>query len=125
MDAAYPLARWRARHYWGWLRQLAPEDWEQCVAIGALSLSEMNRQMRALATAMGMRRRYGTLRHDQSTTSDIQRPADTRPSRAARRTGYRKDSERHHAARMKVDPERRREIAQTARAAQLARRKGV
>jgi hypothetical protein len=36
---------------------------------------------------------------------------ETKPSAEARRTGYRKDSARHKAARAKVPAKRRREIA--------------
>ncbi len=89
------------------------------MAIGALDLTEMGRQMRALAVALGFRRRYGTMRQEQSTIVDIERRPDTRPSRIARRTGYRHSASAHHDARMKLTPERRSEIARIARAAQL------
>jgi hypothetical protein len=36
---------------------------------------------------------------------------DTKPSAEARRTGYRKDSERHKQARAKVSARRRKQIA--------------
>lgn len=35
------IARYRGRRYFGWLREIAPQDWEQCVTIGAIDLTEM------------------------------------------------------------------------------------
>ena len=119
---AIGLARYRARRWYGWLRQLAPEDWAQCVAIGEIDLTEMGRQMRALAVALGFRRRYSTHRRETSSTVDIVRKPDTRPSKLKLRTGYRHSASGHSAARMKLTPERRSEIARMARAAQLARK---
>lgn len=120
--ADYALARYRANRYYSYLRECAPEDWEQCVWIGALDLCEMGRQFRQLSKSLGFRVRYGTQRHEQSRTTDIPRKPDTRPSKLARRTGYRHDSERHSAARMRLPAERRSQIARQARAAQLARK---
>jgi hypothetical protein len=41
----------------------------------------------------------------------VRRRWETKPSAEARRTGYRKDRERHKEARKKVSAKRRREIA--------------
>lgn len=116
------LARYRARRYYDWLRERAPEDWEQCVEIGAIDLPEMGREMRALAVALGFRTRYGTQRSERSSTVDIPRKPDTRPSRLARRTGYRKDSAAHRTARLKVNEETRRAIARKGADARWSRR---
>jgi hypothetical protein len=105
------LARYRANRYFGWLRPLAPDDWEQCVQIGAVDLTEMGRQMRTLAVALGFRRRYSTQRRETSATADIPRKPDTRPSRLKLRTGYRTNSAAHRTARLTVDVETRRAIA--------------
>lgn len=120
------IVLYRANKYWGYLRFLAPEDWQQCVAIGEFhSLTEMGRQMRALSKSLGLRVCYGTQRSERKSVKGIERKPDTRPSREKRRTGYRTNSEQHRAARLKLTPELRTEIARQGAIAMWNKKKGA
>ena len=111
-----------ARRWHGWLLRREPEDADQALWLAILSSDStldgiqraVNREMRRMAKAYG----YRTGRRDPvaAYTEDagyrrIKAAPANRPSKCARRTGYRRDPTRHAVARAKVPPARRVEIA--------------
>lgn len=125
-----------ARRWHGWLMAKEPADTEQALWLAVLSSdgtlngiqAAVTRTLRAMARDYG----YVTGRRDPvaAYTEDagyrrIKADPNMRPSKCAKRTGYRRDASRHSAARMKLTPERRSEIARIARRAQLARKGAV
>ena len=106
------------------------------ILLGKLDATEMGRQFRALARSLGLDCHYHTSSREtpRSRRKKLRRydvrqsvaslrgwktkrgelpPADPaqRPSKAAKRTGYRTNSEAHRNVRLKLSPERRAEIA--------------
>jgi hypothetical protein len=108
IDHAYRVAR-VAR--WGWPALRWPEDAWQSIAVAAIELPEASavtvasRALGQLARDMGYRRHCG------------RRSLDPIPCR----TPYIIDAARKRAARMKMSPERRREIARMGAAARWGR----
>lgn len=121
-----------ARKYYGWLRDICVkrgclEDWEQTATMEFVSLAELGREMRELQKSLGIMRFLGVLGGEDRacvvrtppTKRDVpmrrnhrgEWVPDTRPSKLARRTGYRTDSERKRAARLKMEPSERSRIA--------------
>ena len=105
-------------HICRWMWLALPED---CQQIAALTLWQYP-QLTSKALEAILRYQFRVLRHEVWDREISRKPrADPglRPSRIARRTGYRTDSARHSAARMRLPAERRKEIA---RDGQRARR---
>ena len=116
--------RWLIATAWRWrprLMRALGEDGEQIVWVVALEGGDDAALQRALRRAA---RDYGIVRPRIDPIRWAQRFQHAQ--RRSRSTGYRRSSERHRAARMKVSAARRREIARMgglARAAAARRKK--
>ena len=95
-------------HRWLWLA--LPDDCQQEAAIIEWLYSQYPESTRRTMLSYRLRQ----LRHDvwdRWPTRGPKAPSALRPSKLARITGYRRDSVRHHQARMTVDPKTRRAVA--------------
>lgn len=121
-----------ARRWHGWLLHREPEDADQALWVAILTSDDtcdsiqraVNREMRRMAKAYG----YRTGRRDPvaAYTEDagyrrVKSDPSMRPSKIVRRTGYRRDPNRHAVARAKVPAARRAEIARKGAAARWHR----
>ena len=114
--------------YYKWPRQLYPEDWMQEIQLAILTCGDnltkievsraVWRGLNDMMRAYGLRRKEveitDALARRSSWVSPCAKPKTATPESYARRhnvTGYRTDPERKRAARNKVSPERRAEIA--------------
>lgn len=104
-----PLARqWGHVCRWIWLA--LPEDAQQEAALAIYQHPTLT----PLAMEHVIRHRLHILRHevwDRQVGRIPRTPPSIRPSKLARMTGYKRDSARKREVRMKLTPERRREIA--------------
>jgi len=99
-----------------WMRLALPDDVEQCVALAQIIARTPHSQAVALDYLLRQLRHEVWDRHISGAPS---RPANLRPSKLAKASGYRTDPERKRTARAKVPPERRSAIALIARLAQI------
>lgn len=91
-----------------WMRLALPDDVAQCVELAKLTAHTPHSQAVMLDYLLRQ------LRHeiwDRYITGAPLRPSGLRKSKLDKATGYRANSDRKRAARAKLDPERRRQIA--------------
>ena len=104
-----PLAK-EYGHICRWLWLALPEDAQQEVAIVLWQYPSLTPRAREAV----IRYRLSRLRHevwDRGPTRAPRAPHGIRPSKLAKRTGYRRDSAAHREARLTVNPEQRRAIS--------------
>lgn len=104
-----------------WLRMALPDDVRQEVALAMLEYPDLSpAARRALIRWRCSRLRYEVW--ERTPRRAPSKPRNIQPSRLPIAAGYRTSASRHQAARMKLTPERRREIAALGQAALKARK---
>lgn len=96
-----------------WMRLAMPDDVSQSVELAKIMETTEHRQAVLLDYLLRMLRHAQWDRHPSRCPAV---PKLLRPSKQAKATGYRHDAERKRETRMKLSPERRKEIATKAAA---------